>query len=75
MGSVMIDFPFGWEQHSGPIFGWYALLPCKTFSTVQYRKDHNAALSREYALCKMDDGSVGKFERMGDPDARLDALV
>lgn len=64
-GLVEIKFPFQMD--------WYHDLPSTQFQSLQHRK-HPEGLQHEFIILNMDDGSKCRIERMGDPDARFNAL-
>ncbi|KAG8730711.1 hypothetical protein FRC11_006010 [Ceratobasidium sp. 423] len=66
-GRILIQFPFKLGS------GWYNEQPCTTFQTFQHRKERNG-FKHEFILLELLDGSVCRIERMGDPDARFDAI-
>lgn len=53
--------------------GWYNQQPCTTFQTLQHRKERTG-FWHEYIVLQLDDGSLWRFERMGDRYARIEAL-
>ncbi|CAE6531983.1 unnamed protein product, partial [Rhizoctonia solani] len=64
-GRVNIKFPFD--------MGWYNEQSCTTFQALQHRKEPKG-FQHEFIVLLMTDGSICRIERMGDPDARFDAL-
>ncbi|CAE6499862.1 unnamed protein product [Rhizoctonia solani] len=66
-GFVIIKFPLALDN------GWYSEQPCTKFRTFQHRKERKG-LKHEFVVLKLLDGSVCRVERMGDPDARFNAL-
>lgn len=64
-GRVTIKFPFE--------LGWYYEQPCKTFRSLQHRKERTG-FRHEYIVLKFVDDSICRLERTGDPDARFTAL-
>ncbi|KAG8751759.1 hypothetical protein FRC11_009038, partial [Ceratobasidium sp. 423] len=69
-----IEFPYGWNSRVGGIFDWYSRQPCKQITSVQHRKSRAAPFYHEFLVFQLADGNFCRFERVGDPDARLDAL-
>ncbi|KEP54689.1 hypothetical protein V565_013620 [Rhizoctonia solani 123E] len=67
-GYLVIDFPFILDS------GWYQEQPCIEFRTFQHRKEREG-LRHEFIVLKLLDGSVCRVERMGNPNARLNALA
>jgi hypothetical protein len=53
--------------------GWYYEQPCTRFQTLQHRK-YRVGFEHEFIVLKLSDGSICRLERMGDPNARFDAL-
>ncbi|KAF8602853.1 hypothetical protein BDV93DRAFT_545019 [Ceratobasidium sp. AG-I] len=70
-----IRFPHGWDSRVGPIFDWHKKLACTKFVSLQYRKEHGTVFEHEFLCAKLTDGSFCVFERFGDPNARVDALI
>ncbi|KAG8683380.1 hypothetical protein FRC11_013641, partial [Ceratobasidium sp. 423] len=66
-GFLVIKFPLELKN------GWYNKQPCTAFQTFQHRKERGV-LKHEFILLKLKDGSVCRVERMGDPNARFNAL-
>ncbi|KAG8710863.1 hypothetical protein FRC11_004036, partial [Ceratobasidium sp. 423] len=67
-GYIVIKFPFTLND------GWYRELPCREFRTFQHRKERKG-LRHEFLVLKLKNGWVCRVERMGDPNARLNALL
>ncbi|CAE7193528.1 unnamed protein product [Rhizoctonia solani] len=67
-GRLVIEFPFSLNT------GWYHEQSCTKFHTFQHRKERNALFQHEFIVLNLLDGSVCRIERMGDPNARFDAL-
>ncbi|CAE6403053.1 unnamed protein product [Rhizoctonia solani] len=67
-GYLVIDFPFILDS------GWYQEQSCTEFRTFQHRKEREG-LRHEFIILKLLNGSVCRVERMGDPNARLNALA
>ncbi|CAE6472714.1 unnamed protein product [Rhizoctonia solani] len=66
-GRTLIKFPLPLDD------GWYKEQPCTTFRSFQHRKERSG-FKHEFIVLQLLDGSVCRIERMGDPDARFDAL-
>ncbi|EUC55597.1 hypothetical protein RSOL_124260, partial [Rhizoctonia solani AG-3 Rhs1AP] len=66
-GRTLIQFPLPLDD------GWYKEQPCTTFRVFQHRKERSG-FKHEFIVLELLDGSVCRIERMGDPDARFDAL-
>ncbi|CAE6528802.1 unnamed protein product [Rhizoctonia solani] len=66
-GRMLIKFPLPLDD------GWYKEQPCTTFRVFQHRKERSG-FKHEFIVLQLLDGSVCRIERMGDPDARFDAL-
>lgn len=64
-GHVSIKFPFQ--------MCWYFEQPCTQIKSFQHRKEPYG-FQHEFIVLNLDDGSICRIERMGDPDARSDAL-
>ncbi|CAE6509056.1 unnamed protein product [Rhizoctonia solani] len=64
-GRVNIKFPFE--------MGWYNEQPCTTFQALQHRKEPKG-FKHEFIVLLMTNGYICRVERMGDPNARFDAL-
>ncbi|CAE6454110.1 unnamed protein product, partial [Rhizoctonia solani] len=69
-----IEFPSGWNNRVGGIFDWYSCQPCKQITSVQHRKSRATPIYQEFLIFQLADGNFCRFERVGDPDARSDAL-
>ncbi|CAE6508855.1 unnamed protein product [Rhizoctonia solani] len=67
-GRLLIEFPFPLR------FGWYQQQTSTIFRTFEHRKERQG-FRHEFILLKLQDGSVCRIERMGDPNARLDAIT
>ncbi|KAG8726735.1 hypothetical protein FRC11_014604, partial [Ceratobasidium sp. 423] len=67
-GRMRIKFPFTLET------GWYSEQSCTGFLTFQHRKERQG-FKHEFILLKLTDGSVCRVERMGDPNARFNAIT
>ncbi|CAE6477963.1 unnamed protein product, partial [Rhizoctonia solani] len=67
-GYIVINFPFTLND------GWYCEQPCTKFRTFQHRKERKG-LRHEFIVLKLNNGRVCRVERMGDPNARLNALM
>ncbi|KAL5632006.1 hypothetical protein ACGC1H_000134 [Rhizoctonia solani] len=65
-GRVKLEFPFKMD--------WYREQVCTKFLTVQHRKEPKG-FQHEFLVLQMMDGSICRVERMGDPDARFNALT
>ncbi|CAE6428498.1 unnamed protein product [Rhizoctonia solani] len=66
-GRIIIKFPFTLES------GWYREQACTKFRVFQHRKERKG-LQHEFVVLVLLDGSMCRVERMGDPNARFDAL-
>ncbi|CAE6421089.1 unnamed protein product [Rhizoctonia solani] len=66
-GRMLIKFPLPLDD------GWYREQPCTIFRVFQHRKERSG-FKHEFIVLQLLDGSVCRIERMGDPDARFDAL-
>ncbi|CAE6425903.1 unnamed protein product [Rhizoctonia solani] len=66
-GRTLIKFPLPLDD------GWYKEQPCTTFRSFQHRKERSG-FKHEFIVLQLLDRSVCRIERMGDPDARFDAL-
>ncbi|KAH7332602.1 hypothetical protein B0J17DRAFT_722139 [Rhizoctonia solani] len=66
-GRLIAEFPFVLDK------GWYAEQGCIEFQTFERRKECGG-FRHEFIVLKLLDRSVCRVERMGDPNARLDAL-
>lgn len=64
-GRVQIEFPFD--------LNWYNEQPCTQFRSLEHRKEPKG-FQHEFIVLKLEDGSVCRMERMGDRNARFDAL-
>lgn len=65
-GPVRIEFPFQMD--------WYKAQPSTKFQSLQHRKKPYG-FKHEFIVLYLDDGSICRIERMGDPDARFNALI
>ncbi|CAE7096126.1 unnamed protein product [Rhizoctonia solani] len=65
-GYVRIQFPFDMT--------WWSEQPSTKFLSFQHRKEHTG-LRHEFIVLQMTDGSICRVERMGDPNARINALT
>ncbi|CAE7083023.1 unnamed protein product [Rhizoctonia solani] len=65
---IVIKFPFALDS------GWYGKQTCRVFRSFQHRKERKG-LRHEFIVLQMKNGSVCRVERMGDPDARFNALT
>lgn len=70
-----IRFPFGWDLQVGPIFSWHSQLSCTKFTSIHHRKEREFPFYHEFLYVKLTDGNLCRFERFGDPDARVDAIT
>ncbi|CAE7159675.1 unnamed protein product [Rhizoctonia solani] len=66
-GRILIKFPLPLDN------GWYKEQPCTAFRCFQHRKERGG-FTHEFIVLELLDGSICRIERMGDPDARFDAL-
>ncbi|EUC63297.1 hypothetical protein RSOL_489320 [Rhizoctonia solani AG-3 Rhs1AP] len=66
-GFIIVKFPFTLDS------GWYHEQDCTRFRSFQHRKERKG-LKHEFIALNLIDGSVCRIERMGDPNARLNAL-
>ncbi|KAG8746058.1 hypothetical protein FRC11_012869, partial [Ceratobasidium sp. 423] len=66
-GRLLLEFPFPLNK------GWYQEQPCTRFQALEHRKERKG-FQHEFIVLKLVDGSVCRVERMGDPDARFNAL-
>ncbi|CAE7230489.1 unnamed protein product [Rhizoctonia solani] len=66
-GRLLIKFPFPLDS------GWYKQQTCTIFRTFEHRRERQG-FRHEFILLKLLDGSVCRIERMGDPNARFDAI-
>ncbi|CAE6530107.1 unnamed protein product [Rhizoctonia solani] len=66
-GRLVLEFPFPLDK------GWYQEQSCTQFQTFEHRKERKG-FQHEFIVLKLVNGSVCRIERMGDPDARFDAL-
>ncbi|CAE7102275.1 unnamed protein product, partial [Rhizoctonia solani] len=64
---LLIEFPLPLNS------GWYAQQKCTRFRTFEHRKERRG-VRHEFILLKLLDDSVCRVERMGDPNARFDAI-
>ncbi|KAF8595741.1 hypothetical protein BDV93DRAFT_611257 [Ceratobasidium sp. AG-I] len=64
-GRFVIKFPSD--------LSWYRELPCTRFRTLQHRKERSG-LRHEFVVLQLQDGSICRLERMGDPFDRVEAL-
>ncbi|KAG8689313.1 hypothetical protein FRC11_003238 [Ceratobasidium sp. 423] len=67
-GYIVIEFPFKLND------GWYGEQPCTKFRTFQHRKERRG-LRHEFIVLNLNNGRVCRVERIGDPNARLNALI
>jgi hypothetical protein len=74
-GLEPIRFPLGWDSRIGGIFSWYDQQTCTKFASVQHRKDRQFPFYHEFLCVKLTNGEICQFERVGDPNARTDALT
>lgn len=65
-GQYTIIFPLD--------LGWYDEQSCKTFQSLQHRKERTGPFRHEFIVLEFEDGSICRLERMGDPYARTEAL-
>lgn len=63
---MQIKFPFNMD--------WYEEQPCTEFQFLQHRKEPKG-FRHEFIVLKLDDDSICRIERIGDPSARLNALT
>ncbi|KAH7322298.1 hypothetical protein B0J17DRAFT_683561 [Rhizoctonia solani] len=66
-GYILIKFPLPLNN------SWYSEQPCTTFRTFEHRKERGV-FGHEFIVLRLLDGSFCRIERMGDPNARFDAL-
>ncbi|KAG8708542.1 hypothetical protein FRC09_001201 [Ceratobasidium sp. 395] len=52
---------------------WYHEQPCTRFQSLQHRKEREG-LQHEFIVLELTDGSICRVERMGDPNARFEAI-
>lgn len=72
---LRINFDHDWETQKGKVFDWYRSQPVTQFKSIQYRKDRQEPFCHEFIVLKLNDGTICRFERMGDPDTRTAALA
>ncbi|KAG8683409.1 hypothetical protein FRC11_013608, partial [Ceratobasidium sp. 423] len=65
-GYVRIEFPFN--------LAWCREQPSRNFLSFQHRKEPKG-LRHEFIVLQMTDGSICGVERMGDPNAQVNALT
>ncbi|KAF8598706.1 hypothetical protein BDV93DRAFT_547286 [Ceratobasidium sp. AG-I] len=65
-GRFLIKFPL--EP------GWYSEQPCTTFTSLEHRKECTG-LRHEYIVLNLENGAICRLERMGDADARFNAIL
>ncbi|CAE6475411.1 unnamed protein product [Rhizoctonia solani] len=66
-GRILIEFPFTIDS------GWYSEQSCTKFRNFEHRKERKG-FRHEFIVLKLLDGSVCRVERMGDPNARFNAI-
>ncbi|KAG9119107.1 hypothetical protein FRC07_006040, partial [Ceratobasidium sp. 392] len=54
-------------------FSWYHEQPCKKFQSIRHHKERKG-LQHEFIVLELVDGSICRIERMGDPNARFEAI-
>ncbi|KAG8702281.1 hypothetical protein FRC09_004818 [Ceratobasidium sp. 395] len=52
---------------------WYHEQPCTRFQSLQHRKEREG-FQHEFIVLELTDGSICRVERMGDPNARFEAI-
>ncbi|KAG8686324.1 hypothetical protein FRC08_012566, partial [Ceratobasidium sp. 394] len=52
---------------------WYNEQACTWFRSLEHRKERNG-FRHEFIVLKLEDNSICRIERMGDPDASFDAI-
>ncbi|KAG9113179.1 hypothetical protein FRC07_007813, partial [Ceratobasidium sp. 392] len=64
-GRFHIKFPLD--------LAWYREQSCTKFQSLRHHKERKG-LQHEFLVLELTDGSVCRIERMGDPDARFEAI-
>jgi hypothetical protein len=65
LGRFLLEFPLNLD--------WYYEQPFTEFQSLEHRKERTG-FQHEFIVLILLDGSICRLERMGDPDARFDAL-
>ncbi|KAG9113374.1 hypothetical protein FRC07_007779 [Ceratobasidium sp. 392] len=65
----ILDFDAG-ETHE-----WYMSQPTTTFTYLQYRKEREAPFFHEFIVVELDNDTVCRFDRRGDPSTRTNAFT
>ncbi|KAG9119097.1 hypothetical protein FRC07_006061, partial [Ceratobasidium sp. 392] len=52
---------------------WYRKQSCTRFNSIQHRKERGG-LAHEFIILELEDDSICRMERMGDPSARVEAI-
>lgn len=52
---------------------WYTEQPCTKFRSLEHRKEPRG-FQHEFIILRLNDGSLCRIERMGDPDALADTI-
>ncbi|KAG8678558.1 hypothetical protein FRC08_017673 [Ceratobasidium sp. 394] len=53
---------------------WYREQACTRFRSLQHRKERNGLFRHEFIVLELENKSICRIERMGDPNASFDAI-
>ncbi|KAG9097558.1 hypothetical protein FS749_006007 [Ceratobasidium sp. UAMH 11750] len=53
---------------------WYQEQACTHFQSLQHRKERSGHFQHEFIVLKLENNSICRIERMGDPDASFNAI-
>lgn len=54
---------------------WYMAQPSRNIRSLEHRKEMGGIFKHEFIVLRLDGEAICRLERMGDPDARFDAIT
>ncbi|KAG9125286.1 hypothetical protein FRC07_008230 [Ceratobasidium sp. 392] len=63
------------EWNTGDTYEWYKGQPTKKFTHLQYQKEREAPFFHEFIAVGLDDDTVCRFDRRGDPSTRVNSFT
>ncbi|KAG9120033.1 hypothetical protein FRC07_004645 [Ceratobasidium sp. 392] len=68
-----MSWPNGFGE--GDTDEWYKNQPTTTFTHLQYRKEYGAPFFHEFIVVELDNGTICRFDRRGDPNTRANTFT